>query len=136
MCFESFNLHDIKKWQSTIYRKFESFSNKYLKFLSKYFAANEKEKLFPNDSSFISNSINAKTNTILTIKIKFLQTYFLACSNVPPFFTKKESVIILKMTNICRKSLAIFHNAKKERFMFLIRYLLLIFVNTECFFNI
>ena len=72
MCFESSNLHDIKKWQSTIYRKFESFSNKYLKFLSKYFAANEKEKLFPNDSSFISNSINTKMNTILTIKIKFL----------------------------------------------------------------
>ena len=69
MCFESSNLHDIKKWQSTIYKKFESFSNKYLKFLSKYFAANEKEQLLPNDSSFMSNSINAKTNTILTIEI-------------------------------------------------------------------
>ena len=72
MCFESSNVHDIKKCQSKIYKKFvfqKSFSNKYLKFLSKYFAANEKEKLFPNDSSFISDLINAKTNTILTIEI-------------------------------------------------------------------
>ena len=68
MCFESSHFHNIKKWQSTIYKKFESFSNKYL-FLSKYFAANEKEKLFPNDFSFISNLINIKTNAILTIEI-------------------------------------------------------------------
>ena len=51
------------------YKIFESVYNKYLKFLSKYFAENEKEKLFPNDFLFTSNLINAKTNTILTIQI-------------------------------------------------------------------
>ena len=48
-------------------KNFKSFSNKYLKCLSKHFAENWKKKLFPNDSSFISNLKNAKTNTILTI---------------------------------------------------------------------
>ena len=50
-------------------KKFESFKQKHLKFLSKYFAENGKEKLFPNDSSFISILINVKTNTILTTEI-------------------------------------------------------------------
>ena len=31
----------------------------YLEFLSKHFAENEKEKLFPNDSSFLNNLKNA-----------------------------------------------------------------------------
>ena len=44
-------------------KKFKSFENKHLKFLSKHFAENVKEKLFPNDSSFLSNLKNAKTNT-------------------------------------------------------------------------
>ena len=39
----------------------------YFKFLSKRFAENEKEILFSNDSSFLSNLKNAKMNTILTI---------------------------------------------------------------------
>ena len=39
---------------------------KHLKFLSKHFPENEKEKLFPNDSSFLNNLKNA-ANTILTI---------------------------------------------------------------------
>ena len=47
-------------------KKFKSFSNKHLKFLSKHFAENG-EKLFPNDSSSLSNLKNAKTNSILTI---------------------------------------------------------------------
>ena len=50
-------------------KEIESFSNKHLKFLSKNFAGNEKEKLFQNDSSYISNLINAKTNTLLAIEI-------------------------------------------------------------------
>ena len=45
-------------------KKFEN-----LKFLSKYFAENGKEKLFPNDSSFITNLKNEKRNTILTIQM-------------------------------------------------------------------
>ena len=39
-------------------KKFEIFYNKHLKFLSKCFAENGKEKFFPNDSSFISYLIN------------------------------------------------------------------------------
>ena len=45
---------------------------------------------------------------------KFLQTYLLTSSNVPHFSTKKESVVILKMTNFWRKNLAILRNAKKD----------------------
>ena len=33
---------------------------KHLKFLSNHFAQNEREKLFPNDSSFLNNLKNAK----------------------------------------------------------------------------
>ena len=51
-------------------KKNESFQNKHFKFLSKYFAENGKEKLFLNDPSCISNLINAKTNTFLTIQIQ------------------------------------------------------------------
>ena len=39
----------------------------HLKFLSKHFAENGEEKLFPNVSSFLSNLKNDKTNTILKI---------------------------------------------------------------------
>ena len=86
--------------------------------------------------------INAKTNTILTMEIfvdvfpKILQKYFPARSNIHGFSAKKESVIVLKMKNICRKNLAIFHNIKKERFIFLITYLFLTFVKMECFLKI
>ena len=40
---------------------------KKLKFLSKSFVDNGKQKLFPNNSSFLTNLKNAKTNTIMTI---------------------------------------------------------------------
>ena len=65
MCFESSELHDIKKWQSQN-KKYQSFKNKYFKFLSRHFAENGKEKLFPNNTSLLSNLKNAKTNIILT----------------------------------------------------------------------
>ena len=48
---------------------FKSFQNKQVKFLLKHFAENGKQKLFLNDSSFLSNLENAKTNTVLTIHI-------------------------------------------------------------------
>ena len=48
MCFELSKLHDIK-------------------FLSKHFAENGKEELFPNDSPFLSNLKNVKRDA--TIKI-------------------------------------------------------------------
>ena len=41
-------------------KKVRSFKIKHLKFLSKLFAENGKEKLFPNDSLFISNLKNEK----------------------------------------------------------------------------
>ena len=44
---------------------------------------------------------------------KLLQTYQLSRTNIPHFTTKKEPVIILKMTNIWRENLAIFYNVKK-----------------------
>ena len=65
MCFESCELHDIKKWQSQN-KKYQSFKNKHFKFLSRHFAENGKEKLFPNNTSLLSNLKNAKTNIILT----------------------------------------------------------------------
>ena len=48
-------------------KKFKSFLNKHLEFLSKHFAENGKEKLFLNDLSFLSSLKNDKANTILTI---------------------------------------------------------------------
>ena len=47
MCFESSNF--------MILRNSKVQDKKHLKFLSKYFAENENEKLFPNDSSFLNN---------------------------------------------------------------------------------
>ena len=73
---------------------------KNLQFLSIHFPENEKKKLFRNDSSFLINLKKAKQ--ILSWESTFskcLQTYLLACCNVPHFCTKKESVMILKMTN-------------------------------------
>ena len=49
------------------YKKFKSFWNKHLKFLSKHFGENGKENFFPIDYSFTNNLKNAKTNTIMTI---------------------------------------------------------------------
>ena len=43
---------------------------------------------------------------------------FLACSNVPHFSTKKESVIVLKMTNVRKKNVVIFNDAKKNKDLF------------------
>ena len=48
-------------------KKFKSFWNKHLNFLSKHFVVNVKEKFFPNDYSFTNNLKNAKTNTIMTV---------------------------------------------------------------------
>ena len=63
---------------------------KYLKFLSNHFAENEKKKVFPNDS-FLNNLKNAKEILSWQSKFsKFLQTYLLACSDVPHFSTKEE----------------------------------------------
>ena len=73
---------------------------KNLQFLSIHFPENEQKKLFRNDSSFLINLKKAKQ--ILSWESTFskcLQTYLLACCNVPHFCTKKESVMILKMTN-------------------------------------
>ena len=73
---------------------------KNLQFLSIHFPENEKKKLFRNDSSFLINLKKAKQ--ILSWESTFskcLQTYLLACCNVPHFCTKKESVMILKMTS-------------------------------------
>ena len=92
------------------------------------------KKNSPNDSSFFSNLKNAKQ--ILSWKSKFnkyLQRYLLARSNVPHFSTKKESGIILKMTNFWRKNVAIFHEVKKKKFVFLTTSLFLMFVNKEIF---
>ena len=47
-------------------KKFKTFLNKNLKFLSKHFADNGKKR-FLNDSFLLSYLKNAKTNTILTI---------------------------------------------------------------------
>ena len=102
--FWIFKLHDIKKWHST--------SKKHLKFLSQHFEETEKEKLFPNDSSFLKNLKNARQILSWQSKFsKFLQTYLLTSSNAPHFSTKKESVMILKMTNFWWKN--IFHDARK-----------------------
>ena len=62
--------------------------------------------------------------------------YLLARSNVPYFPVKKESMIMLKMTNLWSKKLAIFHNVKKRRFSFLIKHIYLIFVNKEILFQV
>ena len=50
-------------------KKLKIFQNNYLKFLSKHFVEKGKEKLFPIDSSFLSNLGCVKTNNILTIQI-------------------------------------------------------------------
>ena len=87
---------------------------KNLQFLSIHFPENEKKKLFRNDSSFLINLKKAKQ--ILSWQSKFskcLQTYLLACSNVPHFCTKKKSVMILKMTNFWWKNMTNFHDVRK-----------------------
>ena len=65
----------------------------------------------------------------------FLQSYLLATCNTLHFYTKKESVIILKNTKLWRKNLAIFHNVKKQRFIFYITHFFLIFVDKGIFFQ-
>ena len=48
-------------------KKLKSSWNEHLKFLSKYFVENGKEKFFSNDFSFANNLKNDKTNTAMTI---------------------------------------------------------------------
>ena len=86
-----------------------------MKFLLEHFAENGKENFSPNDSLILSNLKNIKGILSWQPKFnKFLQSYLLATSNISHFSTKKESVIILKMTNFRRKNLAVFHNVKKN----------------------
>ena len=66
---------------------------------------------------------------------KFLQTYLFARSNAARFSSKKESVIILKMTNFWRKNLAIFHDVKKQRFIFFLHICLLYLLTRNFFFS-
>ena len=100
-------------------KKFKTFLNKHLKFLSRQFAENGKEKLFPNDSSFLKNLKNAKQILSWQSKFnKFLQTYLIARSTVSHFSTKEESVIILKITNFWRKNMEIFHDVKTIEIFF------------------
>ena len=67
MCFEPSNLITLRN--SKVQDK------KYLKFLSKHFAGNEKEKPLQNDSSFFSNLKNAKQTLSWQAKFnRFLQT--------------------------------------------------------------
>ena len=137
-----------------------------MKFLFKYFLGNRKEKLFPNDSSFISNLINAKTNTIWQFKYNrffrsshqrcsvkknvlrnftkftgkhlWLSLFFKAGPNVAHFSTKKESDWKNHIENDknLKENLASFHDVKKQKFIFLMTYLFLILVNTEFFKNV
>ena len=68
------------------------------------------------------------------INFKFLQTFLLACSNAPHFCTKKQSVIILwRWQTLEGKILA--KNDIKNRFIFLITHLSLVFVNKAFFFQ-
>ena len=92
-----------------------------MKFLSKHFTENGKEKLFPNNSSLLSNLKNTKTNTVLSWELKFntfLQSYLPVTSNVPHFSIKKESGIIMKMTDFWRKHFATFNDVKKIEIYF------------------
>ena len=57
MCFESSKL-DMAKYEVKNFKVFKT------NILSSHLAENGKKKLFPNDSSFLSNLKNAKTNTI------------------------------------------------------------------------
>ena len=66
---------------------------------------------------------------------KFLQAYLHARSNVPHFSTKKKYVIILKMTEICTKNLAIFRDDAKIEIYFPYNTFLKNFLTTKFFFN-
>ena len=105
-----------------------------MKFLSRHFAENGKEKLFPNDSLFLNNVKNAKQILSWQSKFnKFFETYLLARSNVSHFSTKKESVIILKMTTFWRKNIPIFHNLN-NRDIFLLQHVCFLYLLTRKFF--
>ena len=49
---------------------------------------------------------------------KFFQSYLLSTFSISHFPIKKGSVIILKMKNVLRKNLAIFHDVKKIEIYF------------------
>ena len=59
MCFESSNFMSLIN-AKVHDKKFKKLLNKHLKFLSRHFAENGKEKLFPNDSSFLKNLKNTR----------------------------------------------------------------------------
>ena len=76
MCYEFFKLHGIKKQQSArkeiqnfLKQTFDVSIKTFCYVFAISFKENLKEKFFRNDSSFISNFINGKTNTIPTIQI-------------------------------------------------------------------
>ena len=66
---------------------------------------------------FLSNLKNAKPDNLNLMS--YCRRTSLARSKVPRFSTKKESVIILQMPNLWRENLAIFHDVRKYRFVFL-----------------
>ena len=79
--------------------KSKIFLNKLLKFLSKQFTKMGRKNSSFFDDLFSSNLKNAKSNNMRQCNIhRFFQTSLLACSNVPHFRIKKQSVITLKMT--------------------------------------
>ena len=59
MCFESSNFMSLIN-AKVHDKKFKKLLNKHLKFLSRHFAENGKEKLFPSDSSFLKNLKNTR----------------------------------------------------------------------------
>ena len=65
MCFESSKLLSFMTLSFYVYDI--KFLKQILKFLSKHFIENGEDKLDANDSLFISNLENVKTNTTLTI---------------------------------------------------------------------
>ena len=90
-----------------------------MKFLSKHFALNGKEKISSNDSYIQPTWKIPKRILSWQSKFnKFFQSYLLATSNIPYFSTKKEPVIILKMTNFEGKIWPFLTMSKKWRFIF------------------
>ena len=102
--FWIFKLDDIKKWQKYKIRNIWSFYRNIL------------QKIARKNSSQM---------------IPHFKRYVLVRSNVPCFFTKRESVTILKMTNFWRENMTFFHDVKKQTNKK--PRLFLIFVNKEIF---
>ena len=81
---------------------------KHLKFLSDHFAENEKEKRLPKKLKKMQNKYYPDNQNLLSFCRRTSLQF-----NVPHFSTKKESVMILKMTNFWWKNMAIFHDVRK-----------------------